>query len=143
MGCAACARTSPRTTSTRWRPARRGILKNIDEPINLYFYFTREAADQVPYIKTYANRVRELLEEFAARANGKIRLQVIDPEPFSEAQDRADEFGLSAVPLGASGQTCTSASQAPTPPTAAPSSTFSNRRKKNSWSTTSRNWSWN
>jgi gliding motility-associatede transport system auxiliary component len=86
-------------------PGTRSILKNIDEPINLYFYFTREAADQVPYIKTYANRVRELLEEFAARANGKIRLHVIDPEPFSEAQDRADEFGLSAVPLGATGQT--------------------------------------
>src|SRR6185295_3708209 len=86
-------------------PGTRSILKNSDEPSNLYFYFTREAADQVPYIKTYANRVRELLEEFAARGNGKIRLHVIDPEPFSEAQDRADEFGLSAVPLGATGQT--------------------------------------
>src|SRR5262245_36883668 len=87
-------------------PGTRNIVKNIDEPINLYFYFTQEAANQVPYIKTYANRVRELLEEFAARANGKIRLQVIDPEPFSEAQDRADEFGLTAVPLGgASGET--------------------------------------
>jgi ABC-type uncharacterized transport system involved in gliding motility auxiliary subunit len=86
-------------------PGTRNILKNLDEPINLYFYFTRAAADQVPYIKTYANRVRDLLEELAARSNGKIRLQVIDPEPFSEAQDRADEFGLSAVPLGASGET--------------------------------------
>ena len=87
-------------------PGTRNILRNIDEPINFYFYFNQEAANQVPYIKTYANRVRELLEEFAARANGKIRLQVIDPEPFSEAQDRADEFGLTAVPLGgASGET--------------------------------------
>jgi ABC-type uncharacterized transport system involved in gliding motility auxiliary subunit len=86
-------------------PGTRNILRNLDEPINFYFYFTRAAADQVPYIKTYANRVRDLLEELAARSNGKIRLQVIDPEPFSEAQDRADEFGISAVPLGASGET--------------------------------------
>src|SRR5262245_15157189 len=86
-------------------PGTRNIVKNLDEPINLYFYFTRAAADQVPYIKTYANRVRDLLEELAARSNGKIRLQVIDPEPFSEAQDRADEFGISAVPLGATGET--------------------------------------
>ncbi|HZF27475.1 MAG TPA: Gldg family protein [Steroidobacteraceae bacterium] len=86
-------------------PGTRNILKNLDEPINLYFYFTRGAADQVPYIKTYANRVRDMLEELAARSNGKIRLQVIDPEPFSEAQDRADELGVSAVPLGATGET--------------------------------------
>ena len=85
-------------------PGTRNILKSLDEPINLYFYFTNKAAEQAPYIKTYANRVRELLEELAARSNGKIRLQVIDPEPFSEAQDRADEFGLTAVPLGASGE---------------------------------------
>jgi ABC-type uncharacterized transport system involved in gliding motility auxiliary subunit len=85
-------------------PGTRNILRSLDEPINLYFYFTRQAAEQAPYIKTYANRVRELLEELAARSNGKIRLQVIDPEPFSEAQDRADEFGLTAVPLGASGE---------------------------------------
>ena len=86
-------------------PGTRNILKNLDEPINLYFYFTRGAADQVPYIKTYANRVRDMLEELTARSNGKIRLQVIDPEPFSEAQDRADEFGLSGVPLGSTGET--------------------------------------
>src|SRR5882672_10850071 len=48
-------------------PGTRNILKNLDEPINLYFYFTRGAADQVPYIKTYANRVRDMLEELAAR----------------------------------------------------------------------------
>src|SRR5690606_8535532 len=55
--------------------------------------------------KIYATRVRELLEEMSMRAKGKIRLQVIDPEPFSEEEDRASELGLSPVPLGQTGQT--------------------------------------
>ena len=37
----------------------------------------------------YATRVREFLEEIAARSGGKIRLRVIDPQPFSEDEDRA------------------------------------------------------
>ena len=51
----------------------------------------------------FAQRVRELLEEVAARSKGKISLRVIDPEPFSDAEDRATAFGLQGVPLGESG----------------------------------------
>src|SRR5262249_6093940 len=50
-------------------------------------------------------RVRELLEEMAQRSNGKLHLSVIDPVPFSEDEDRAAEFGLAAVPIGARGDT--------------------------------------
>jgi ABC-type uncharacterized transport system involved in gliding motility auxiliary subunit len=86
-------------------PGTENILKGIEEPINLYFYFSRKAGDAAPYLKIYATRVRELLEEMSARARGNIRLQVIDPEPFSEEEDRASELGLSPVPLGSSGET--------------------------------------
>ena len=48
--------------------------------------------------------MRELLEEMAQRSNGKLRLTVIDPQPFSEDEDRATEFGLAAVPVGANGE---------------------------------------
>ncbi len=81
-------------------PGTHSILKGIEEPINLYFYFSRSAGEESPALKTYATRVRELLEEMTARAGGKIRLQSLDPEPFSEDEDRAAEFGLRAVPLG-------------------------------------------
>jgi ABC-type uncharacterized transport system involved in gliding motility auxiliary subunit len=46
-----------------------------------------------------------LLEEIDAKSGGKIKLQVIDPAPFSEDEDRATAFGLQAVPLGNSGNT--------------------------------------
>jgi ABC-type uncharacterized transport system involved in gliding motility auxiliary subunit len=81
----------------------RAVIAKLDEPINLYFYFSDHAAQDMPPLRTYANRVRELLEEVAARSDGKIRLDVIDPLPFSEEEDRATAFGLQAVPLGASG----------------------------------------
>jgi ABC-type uncharacterized transport system involved in gliding motility auxiliary subunit len=86
-------------------PGTREIVKNLSEPINLYFFFSHAAGEQAPYLKIYANRVRELLEELQARSAGKIRLRAIDPEPFSEDEDRASEFGLAAIPLGASGDT--------------------------------------
>jgi ABC-type uncharacterized transport system involved in gliding motility auxiliary subunit len=81
----------------------RAVIAKLDEPINFYFYFSDHAAQDMPQLRTYATRVRELLEEIAARSNGRIRLQVIDPLPFSEEEDRATGFGLQAVPLGSGG----------------------------------------
>jgi ABC-type uncharacterized transport system involved in gliding motility auxiliary subunit len=77
------------------------ILRNIDEPINLYFYYSDQATAGVPSLRDYANRVREMLEEFADASRGKLRLSVIDPLPFSEEEDRAAQFGLQGVQLGA------------------------------------------
>lgn len=79
------------------------ILASIDEPINLYFYFSDEASRDLAPIRTYAQRVREMLEEMASRSGGKLKLSVIDPQPFSEDEDEATAAGLQAVPLGNTG----------------------------------------
>src|SRR5262245_4520403 len=81
-------------------PGTKEIVGSLKEPINLYFYYSSSAPQTPSYIKLYATRVRELLEELAARARGKIRLQVIDPQPYSEEEDRAAELGVAAVPIG-------------------------------------------
>lgn len=85
-------------------PGTKEIVSEIDEPINLYFFFSDRAAADVPMLRTYATRVREMLEEITARSNGKINLQVVDPLPFSEEEDRATAFGLQGVPVGTSGE---------------------------------------
>lgn len=77
------------------------ILSNIDEPINLYFFYSDQATAAVPTLRDYANRVREMLTEFANGSHGKIRLRVIDPVPFSEEEDQAAQFGLQDVRLAA------------------------------------------
>jgi ABC-type uncharacterized transport system involved in gliding motility, auxiliary component len=81
----------------------KNILNSIEEPINLYFFFSDRATEDIPYLRTYATRVRELLEEFKLNAQGKLRLNIIDPLPFSEEEDRASQFGLKAVPAGPGG----------------------------------------
>ncbi|MDH4074057.1 MAG: GldG family protein, partial [Gammaproteobacteria bacterium] len=72
----------------------RNMLARIDEPVNLHFYFSDQASESMPSLRAYAARVREMLEEFADAADGKIRLTVVDPLPFSEDEDRAAQFGL-------------------------------------------------
>jgi ABC-type uncharacterized transport system involved in gliding motility auxiliary subunit len=81
------------------------ILSKLDEPINLYLYYSDKGTQSIPQLRTYATRVRELLEEMAARSHGNIKLQVIDPLPFSEDEDRATTFGLQAVPVSNAGET--------------------------------------
>ena len=76
------------------------ILKNIKEPINLYYFFSSKLGDQAPQYKSYSVRVREFLEEIQSRSNGNVKLHVIDPQPFSEEEDRATELGVKAIPAG-------------------------------------------
>ncbi len=79
------------------------ILASIKEPINLYFFYSEKTAQQLPQLKTYGTRVREFLEELTARSNGKLHLHVIDPQPFSEEEDRAAELGVRGAPVGVAG----------------------------------------
>ncbi len=92
--------TSPRTGSTRCREGTQKIVGTIKEPVNLYLFFSDKATPDLPQLRTYAGRVREMLEEFASRSDGKLKLHVIDPLPFSEEEDRATAFGLRPVNLG-------------------------------------------
>ncbi len=79
----------------------REVLAELKEPVTLYFYFSRDVASkQAPLLMPYAARVREFLEEVAARSGGKVRLRVLDPQPFSEEEDRAAEAGLQSLQGG-------------------------------------------
>jgi ABC-type uncharacterized transport system involved in gliding motility auxiliary subunit len=85
----------------------RGTLRTvaaIDEPITLRFYYSTRLADEVPSYGVYAQRVRELLDQYVAAARGKIRLEVYNPLPFSDVEDRAVAFGLQGVPLDVQGE---------------------------------------
>ena len=77
------------------------ILADIEEPVNLYYFFSDRATENIPYLRTYAKRVRELLQEIAVKSDGKIRLTEVDPLPFSEEEDRAAQYGLQSISLAA------------------------------------------
>jgi ABC-type uncharacterized transport system involved in gliding motility auxiliary subunit len=79
-------------------PGTQHIVSSLKEPVNLYFFFSQDESKESPQLRTYAQRVRELLEELSQRSKGKLRLNIIDPKPFSEDEDRAGEFGLTPIP---------------------------------------------
>jgi ABC-type uncharacterized transport system involved in gliding motility auxiliary subunit len=83
----------------------KAVLKDIKEPIDLYFFFSNESTKNFQQLRSYANRVREMLEEFAANTpDGRLVLHVVDPVQFSEDEDRAEQFGLQAANVGAGGE---------------------------------------
>ena len=75
----------------------RKILAEMDEPVTLRFFFSEKLAASYPSIRSYGRRVRDLLETYAGLAGGKIDLRVIDPEPFSLAEDDAVAAGLTPM----------------------------------------------
>ncbi|MCB1747166.1 MAG: Gldg family protein [Gammaproteobacteria bacterium] len=80
------------------------ILRALDEPVTVRLYYSAKQFAGVPQLLNYGKRVRDMLEEYAAASDGKLKLQVIDPEPFSEAEDEAVAFGVRALSLGAGGE---------------------------------------
>ncbi len=80
------------------------IIESIEQPIKLYLFFSEDPSRDLAPLRKYHAQVRELLEEFVFHADGKIQLHTIDPEPFSEDEDRATGFGLQKVPIQNTGQ---------------------------------------
>ena len=81
----------------------RNILGQLAEPVTLRLYFSSKEFANVPQLLNYGKRVRDMLEEYAAAGGGKVKLQVIDPEPFSEAEDEAVAYGVRQIPLSGNG----------------------------------------
>lgn len=76
----------------------REVAAAIEEPITLRFFYSEKLATDYGRIRTYAGHVRDLLEEIRAASGGKVRLEVIEPEPFSEEEDLAMSLGLKGAP---------------------------------------------
>ena len=75
----------------------RNILGQIQEPINIYLFFSEKETRDLPQIRNYHTRVKEVLEEYSLIAGGKLKLHHVNPEAFSEEEDRATQMGLQAV----------------------------------------------
>ena len=83
----------------------RNILASMEEPVTLrLFYSAQLAKDQAQVLERYHQRVSELLAEYEGASNGKLSVITIDPEPFSEEEDQAVEFGMRGVPVNAAGE---------------------------------------
>ena len=50
------------------------ILDGLQEPVTIYLFFSQEASRDLPQIRSYAERVDELVEEFANHSGGNLVL---------------------------------------------------------------------
>ncbi|RZO35366.1 MAG: ABC transporter [Rhodospirillaceae bacterium] len=78
-------------------------LAAVKEPITLRFFSTRQLTESTPGLTAYGERVQELLERYVALSGNLVKLELVDPEPFSPEEDRAVGFGLSGVPITEAG----------------------------------------
>ena len=81
----------------------RATLTGLREPIDMRLYFSQALGDASPPYAAYHARVKELLERYVNLAAGNLRVQELDPEPFSDAEDRAVGDGLQGVPVTQAG----------------------------------------
>jgi len=89
------------TTSDQIKP----IFANIKEPIIVRLYYSQAIGEVSQRHAIYYQRVRDLLRQYADLSNGTIKVELYNPEPFSDVEDRAVGFGLQGLALNQSGET--------------------------------------
>lgn len=85
-------------------PGSVAVLQAIDEPIKARLYFSKKLGEIAPTYARYFDRIRTMLEDFRRISGGKLELEILDPEPFSDAEDQAVASGLSGRRLNAEGE---------------------------------------
>ncbi len=70
------------------------ILKRLDTPVQIRFYFSQSVPELDAGLRTYAQRVEDLLSEYRLYSNGRIEIKKLDPKPDSDAEDSASLDGI-------------------------------------------------
>lgn len=81
----------------------RHILDKLDSPVTIRFYCTQGDTAMPPVLRTYAQHVEDLLDEYKEASHGKIVIKKLDPKPDSDAEDSARLDGVQGqmvTPLG-------------------------------------------
>ncbi|MFO7297838.1 MAG: ABC transporter [Proteobacteria bacterium] len=81
----------------------RKALQTIDEPIDIRVYYSNKLGEAAPSFAKNFERVRTLLEQYRSISGNKLQISYIDPEPFSDAEDRAVAAGLRGIRLNPEG----------------------------------------
>jgi ABC-2 type transport system permease protein len=74
------------------------VVQRLIEPVELELVYSRSLGADFPAIRAHADRVRQLMAEIAAQSDGKVKLREVEPEAFSEEEDRVVAAGMSPAP---------------------------------------------
>lgn len=75
-------------------PGTKAILGKLDTKIKVRFYCTKGDHEMPVFLKTYAQRVEDLLGEYKQYSKGKIEIEKLNPRPDSDAEDSANLDGV-------------------------------------------------
>jgi ABC-type uncharacterized transport system involved in gliding motility auxiliary subunit len=79
----------------------RKVLAKIDTPVEIHFFWTQSGNDMPVSLRTYAQHVEDLLDEYHQASGGKIVIKKFDPQPDSDAEDLAKLDGVEGQTLNA------------------------------------------
>ncbi len=71
------------------------ILSELENPVIIRYYATRKSETMPRRVKNYMRKVDDLLERYKLLANDKIRIEHLDPQPDTDAEDSANMDGIS------------------------------------------------
>jgi ABC-type uncharacterized transport system involved in gliding motility auxiliary subunit len=72
----------------------RAIVKELQAPVVIRYYASRSASYMPEDLKLHMRRVDDLLKEYATLSDGKLRVQHLDPQPDTDAEDAANLDGV-------------------------------------------------
>ena len=70
------------------------ILDKLDTDVVVRFYFSKDNASVPVPLRTYAQEVQDLLDEYQQYSHGKVKVIKLDPKPDSDAEDSANLDGI-------------------------------------------------
>ena len=73
----------------------RSILAELISPVTIRYYATRNTTYMPEEVKLHMRRVDDLLKEYVNLSKGKLRVETLDPEPDTDAEDSANLDGIS------------------------------------------------
>lgn len=75
----------------------KAILSELDTPVVIRYYATRSSDFMPEEMKLHMRRVDDLLKEYSSLSGGSLRIEHLDPEPDTEAEDAANLDGITGT----------------------------------------------
>ncbi|OGV58157.1 MAG: hypothetical protein A2283_21365 [Lentisphaerae bacterium RIFOXYA12_FULL_48_11] len=72
----------------------KNIIKKLDSDVTLKLFVSSSAAEVPIFLKSYAKKVEDLLQEYRMISGGKISIEKYDPKPDSDEEEWAQRYGI-------------------------------------------------
>ena len=75
------------------------VIKKLSAGTKLTLYWSAQEPSVPPQIKSHARRIMNLLNTLAARSDGRLSIQIINPAPDTDHELEAQGLGIKRIPM--------------------------------------------